>query len=73
MKQKICSLFLAISMLMSLLVASPMTASAATNGFYTYAVSNDEATITGCDTALSGVITIPSTLGGQSGSLRAPS
>ena len=39
-------------------------ADAATYGYYTYTVSGGQATITDCDTAISGEITIPSTLGG---------
>ena len=37
---------------------------AATEGYYTYTVSNGKATITDCSTSISGAITIPSTLGG---------
>ena len=37
---------------------------AATDGIYTYEVSDGEATITGCDNLVIGSITIPSTLGG---------
>lgn len=40
------------------------TASAATSGYYTYTVSNGEATITDVKTSISGNVTIPSTLGG---------
>ena len=40
------------------------SASAATEGYYTYEVSNGEATITDVNTSISGDITIPSTLGG---------
>ena len=39
-------------------------AEAATEGYYTYSVSNDEATITDVDTSISGDIIIPSILGG---------
>ena len=35
-----------------------------TEGYYTYSVENDEATITGCDTSVSGKLVIPDTLGG---------
>ncbi|MGN1417842.1 MAG: leucine-rich repeat domain-containing protein, partial [Acutalibacteraceae bacterium] len=35
-----------------------------TEGYYTYTVSNGEATITDCDESISGDVTIPSTLGG---------
>ena len=41
-----------------------VSASAATEGYYTYEVENDEATITDVDTSISGDITTPSTLGG---------
>lgn len=41
-----------------------MTVSAATEGIYTYTVSNGETTITDCDKSVSGSIKIPSTLGG---------
>ena len=41
-----------------------ITADAATSGYYTFTVSNGEATITDCDTAISGAVTIPSSLGG---------
>lgn len=41
-----------------------LTASAATSGYYTYEVSNGEATITGVKKSISGNITIPSMLGG---------
>ena len=40
-----------------------VNASAATEGIYTYSVSNGKATITDCDTSASGDIEIPSTLG----------
>lgn len=39
-------------------------AEAATEGYYTYSVSNGEAIITSVDTSISGNITIPSTFGG---------
>lgn len=41
-----------------------LTANAETSGYYTYTVSNGEATITDCDDSISGDITVPSTLGG---------
>ena len=41
-----------------------VNALAATNGIYTYSVSNGEATITKCSTSANGDITIPATLGG---------
>ena len=42
----------------------PQQAQAATEGYYTYEVTDGEATITDCDISISGDITIPSTLGG---------
>ncbi|MGN0443891.1 MAG: leucine-rich repeat domain-containing protein, partial [Acutalibacteraceae bacterium] len=39
-------------------------ASALSDGYYTYTVSNGEATITDCDESISGDIVIPNTLGG---------
>ncbi len=43
-----------------------ITSSAATSGYYTYSVSNGEATITDCKTSISGNVIIPSTIGGYS-------
>ena len=40
------------------------TANAATDGIYTYKVTDGKATITDCDASVSGSIVIPSTLGG---------
>lgn len=42
----------------------PMETQAATEGHYTYTVSNGQATITECDKSVSGNLVIPSTLGG---------
>ena len=44
--------------------ALPVSAESFTDGYYTYTVSDDKATITDVDTSISGNITIPSTLGG---------
>ncbi len=41
-----------------------VTAGAATSGYFTYTVSNGEATITKCDTSVSGVVAVPAVLGG---------
>ena len=41
-----------------------LTESSETSGYYTYTVSNGEATITDCDTSIIGNVEIPSTLGG---------
>ncbi len=43
-----------------------VTASALTSGYYTYTISNGEATITECDVTISGDVIIPSILGGCS-------
>ena len=42
----------------------PAQVQAAEEGGYTYTVSNNEATITGCNDSISGNVTIPETLGG---------
>lgn len=60
--KKISILFATIVMMMLFAVS----ASAATEGYYTYKVENGEATITDVDTSISGDVTIPSTLGGYS-------
>ena len=58
--KKITILFAVIIMTMLFAVS----ASAATEGYYTYEVKNGNATITDVDASISGDITIPSTLGG---------
>ena len=40
------------------------TTSAATSGYYTYTLTDGKATITDCDTSISGDVTIPDTLDG---------
>ena len=62
--KKLFSLLLTIALIATILPMGIFTVSAETEGYYTYEVSNGEATITGCDTSISGDITIPSTLGG---------
>ncbi len=47
-----------------MLTFTAVPVSALTSGYYTYEVTNGEATITRCDTSISGKITIPETLGG---------
>lgn len=62
---KCLSVLFGLSLALTLcLFLHPVQANAATEGYYTYSVANGEATITDCDTAISGDITIPSTLGG---------
>ena len=51
-------------MLLGAMPALTIPVSAASDGYYTYSVSNGEATITDVSTSISGNITIPSTLGG---------
>ena len=63
MKKLFGSLIALICVVVCLLTL-PIEADAATSGYYTYSVSNSEATITGVSTSISGAITIPSTLGG---------
>ena len=59
--KKLIKIFLICTLV---LLALSVTVSAETEGYYTYTVSNDEATITDVNTSISGDITIPSTLGG---------
>ncbi|MDO4563567.1 MAG: leucine-rich repeat protein, partial [Clostridia bacterium] len=66
MARKILRLFLTVCMVTGLLAAMQTAAGAATEGIYTYEISNGKATITECDSFASGDITIPSTLGGCS-------
>ena len=61
---KLSCLLLAAIMLSLSLFVFPTKANAATSGYYTYEVSNGEATITSVSDAIDGAITIPSTLGG---------
>ena len=64
--KKLLSIILAVALMLCALPlgAFTLTASAATEGYYTYEISNDAATITDVDESISGDITIPSTLGG---------
>ncbi|MBR2476991.1 MAG: leucine-rich repeat domain-containing protein [Clostridia bacterium] len=61
MKKKI---LLVLIVAIGISVFSLINASAATEGIYTYIVLDNKATITDCDTSVSGDIVIPSTLGG---------
>ncbi len=57
--------FLSLCLMSTALTGLTLSASATgTSDYYTYSVSNGEITITDCDTAVSGSVTIPSTLGG---------
>ena len=62
--KKVLSFVLGMSIMASVLMILSITALAATDGYYTYTVSNGVATITDCDTSISGNITIPARLGG---------
>ena len=64
MKKKIILLLSLIILCASLFALFTVSTSAETEGYYTYTVSNGEATITGVSTSISGNVTIPSTLGG---------
>ena len=61
---KLSVLLMAAFVVALCLFTSPTKANAATSGYYTYEVSNGEATITDVNTSISGNITIPSTLDG---------
>ena len=58
------SLILTVALLLTCAPHIFPTASAATSGYYTYSVSGGEAKITDVDTAISGKVTVPATLGG---------
>ena len=64
--KKVLSVFLVVVMIVTALPLTTfnLSASAASNGYYTFSISNGEATITDVDTSISGAVTIPSTLGG---------
>lgn len=64
--KKVLSVILVVMLIFTAmpLGAFNLTASAATEGYYTYSVSGGKATITDVDTAISGDIVIPNTLGG---------
>ncbi len=64
--KKVLSILLSLFMVVSIVPIANITVSAATSGYYTYTISNSEATITDCSTSISGNITIPSFLGGYS-------
>ena len=63
MKRKFVWIVCALAVLL-LCSAIPNKAQAATYGSLTYTVSNDEVTITYCDTSVSGALTIPETIDG---------
>jgi len=65
--RKLLSLLLTLALLVTAVPfsgAGILTASAETDGYYTYTISNGEAIITGVDQSISGDLTIPDTLGG---------
>ena len=68
--KRVISIFLTVVLLLTLLPAGAMssafTAFADTEEGYTYTVSDNEATITDVDAAVSGEVAIPETLGGAS-------
>lgn len=66
MKKKLLLLFACLVAAVALVGLLSVSSSAATEGYYTYEVSNGEATITAADNAISGDVIIPSTLGGYS-------
>ena len=68
MKQtkRLFSLLLAFALLITCTPYVPLKAEAAKSGHYTYNVSNGKAVITKVSTAISGDVTVPTTLGGYS-------
>ena len=66
MKKTLKKTLLTLLAIITMTVIFCFGASAATSGYYTYTVTNGEATITDVDTTISGNVTVPSTLGGCS-------
>ena len=64
MKRTFRKLFFVAVFMVLMTVLFCFGASAEKEGYYTYSVSDGEATITDVDTSISGNVTIPSTLGG---------
>ena len=62
--KKLLLMILNSAMVITAAMIGATNARAATEGYYTYTVSNGKATITDVDTSISGATTIPSTLGG---------
>jgi len=64
--KKILAVFLTVALLVCAMPTGVfnLTANAAIDGYFTYTVSNGEATITDCNESISGDVTIPTTLGG---------
>lgn len=65
--KKVLSILLTVAMVLSLMPMGTLIAGAETeytDGYYTYIVTDGEATITAVDPEISGDVTIPSTLGG---------
>ena len=58
------TMLLAVVMVLTAIPPITLPANAATSGHYTYYVKNGEAEIRGCDTAISGDVTLPDTLDG---------
>ena len=58
------SLLLTLAMFFAILPMSVLTTSAAKSEYYTYEVSAGKATITDVDTSISGIVKLPSKLGG---------
>ena len=64
--RKFLSIILTFALMLTVLPFGLFTipTAAATSGYYTYTITDGKATITDCDTSISGNIIIPSTLGG---------
>ncbi len=62
--KKISALILSVILICSVFPLGALTVGAATDGYYTYTISDNKATITDCKTSIIGNVTIPTTLGG---------
>lgn len=62
--KKILSIVLSVVLIFGIVPMYAITVNAETSGYYTYTVSDGKATITDCNTSISGNVKIPSKLGG---------
>lgn len=62
--KKMISILLSVALFLSVFPFSVFAATAATDSGYSYYISNEEATIIGCDDSITGDVVLPDTLGG---------
>ena len=62
--KRLIAVCLALALVLTCAPVMPAQANAETYGVYTYEIADGEATITECNTSISGMVTLPDTLGG---------